>query len=441
MRALLEQLFRLFLRIFFRRVEVAHPDRVPARGPVLLVLNHPNGLIDPLFMLCLAPRRPALLAKAPLFRMPVIGPFARALGAVPVSRRQDPGADPSANREMFARVREHLAGGGAVALFPEGTSHGDPRLRPLKTGAARIALGVRGAEPLRIVPAGLHYTAPSTFRSEALVFFGEPIPVEPAPLDALGEPPEEPVEALTSRITEALAAVTLEAEAHEAHDLVGRTERILRSAAEAGDPDDLAAQFALRRRLLLGYTLLGSRAPARLERLRRRVLRYEARSIGVGLDPWALPAGPHPERDLALRTLLGLMRVLVLLPPGIPGLLLHWPAYRLVAFLAGRFAGTDQALLATVKGLAALLLFPLTWVAAAAVAWLGAGPGAAAAALLLAPASGWLALRLTEEYDRVIGAVRALGLLLLGRRRFHHLVAERRAIRRDLEALAADLGA
>ena len=57
MRAFFRALFRLILRIFFRRIEVSGIERVPPRGPVMLVLNHPSGLIDPAFLLCLAPRR------------------------------------------------------------------------------------------------------------------------------------------------------------------------------------------------------------------------------------------------------------------------------------------------------------------------------------------------------------------------------------------------
>ena len=97
-----------------------------------------------------------------------------------MERRQDPGADLTKNREMFARVRAHLGAGGAVALFPEGTSHSDPRLKPMKTNA-RIALGVASPTPLRIQPVGLFYTDKRTFRSAALVYFGEPFPVTPAP--------------------------------------------------------------------------------------------------------------------------------------------------------------------------------------------------------------------------------------------------------------------
>ena len=75
--------------------------------------------------------------------------------------------------------------GGAIALFPEGVSHNSPKMMPLKTGAARIALGAisvgQTGKPLnlKIVPVGLFYTSKTTFRSEALLHFGEPFEVLP----------------------------------------------------------------------------------------------------------------------------------------------------------------------------------------------------------------------------------------------------------------------
>src|SRR6266513_3359883 len=197
MRALLLPLLRVVLRIFFRRIEVSGTDSVPRVGPVIFVLNHPNGLIDPAFLLCLAPRRVAFLAKAPLFRMPLIGAIARAFEAIPVHRRQDAGADLGKNAETFEAARAVLVRGGTIAVFPEGASHSDPKLRPLKTGTARIALGAAAAFPpnliLEIVPVGLYYRAKQTFRSVALLHFGAPFSVERIRLAPGAEPPPEPV--------------------------------------------------------------------------------------------------------------------------------------------------------------------------------------------------------------------------------------------------------
>src|SRR6476659_2218081 len=203
---------RIILRVFFPHIETAGIERIPRDGPVILAVNHPNGLIDPLFLLCLAPRPVSFLAKAPLFDMPVIGWFVKALGSIPVYRRQDGGFDASKNRKTFERARAILSGGGVIAIFPEGASHGDPKLRPLKTGAARIALGAASMigheQILRIAPVGIYYTAKGIFRSSALLYSGEPITVPSEPLGAEGEPVQESVRAVTSRIQKSLADVT-----------------------------------------------------------------------------------------------------------------------------------------------------------------------------------------------------------------------------------------
>ena len=290
MRTLLTPLLRLVLRIFFRRIEVTGAERVPREGPVIFVLNHPNGLIDPAFLLCLAPRRVSFLAKAPLFSMPVIGAIARAFEAIPVHRRQDAGSDLAKNAEMFEAARAVLVRGGTIAIFPEGTSHSDPKLRPLKTGTARIALGAAAALPqglaLEIVPAGLHYRAKQTFRSAALLHFGDPFPVQRITIQTGAEPPAGPVQQLTERLASALRAVTLEAEEAEVHGLVTRAQRVF-SAADDGPPApvSLEDEFAQRRRLLAGYELVRHRWPERAAALRARLERHAAAVAAAGLDP------------------------------------------------------------------------------------------------------------------------------------------------------------
>ena len=136
-RKFLTALLNLILRIFYHRIEVAGLERIPPDGPVIFVLNHPNGLIDPLFIVCLAPRPVSLLGKSTLFKMPVIGWLCRALDTMPVYRQQDKGEDSKRNQETFQKCRELLERGGSLALFPEGVSHDEPSLRPLKTGAAQ----------------------------------------------------------------------------------------------------------------------------------------------------------------------------------------------------------------------------------------------------------------------------------------------------------------
>src|SRR5678816_3033306 len=177
-RRLIASLLRLALRIYFQRIEVTGLEHVPLDTPVIFVLNHPNALVDPVFLLCLAPRPVSFLAKAPLFHMPVIGYLVKELDSLPVYRRQDEGQDVTKNQETFIAARRLLARGGTIAICPEGVSHDEPGLRPIKTGAARISLAAVSTgevSSLKIVPAGLYYTSKTSFRSDALLYFGNPI--------------------------------------------------------------------------------------------------------------------------------------------------------------------------------------------------------------------------------------------------------------------------
>src|SRR5213078_2778898 len=117
-RRLIVAVVRLALRIYFRRIEVAGLEHVPRDTPVIFVLNHPNALVDPVFLLCLAPRRVAFVAKAPLFRMPLIGSLVRALDSLPAYRRQDEGQDPARNIENFTAARQLLARGLTIGICP-----------------------------------------------------------------------------------------------------------------------------------------------------------------------------------------------------------------------------------------------------------------------------------------------------------------------------------
>jgi 1-acyl-sn-glycerol-3-phosphate acyltransferase len=440
-RAVFRALFGLVLRIFFRRIEVSGLEHVPAQGPVIFVLNHPNGLLDPAFLLCLAPRRVSFLAKAPLFRMPVIGFVCRAFAAIPVHRRQDAAFDPTQNRETFETARAVLAGGGAIAIFPEGTSHSDPKLRPLKTGAARIALGAAAAlpaeAPIQIVPAGLYYRAKRTFRSAALLHFGESFAVEPLPLAPGEEPPVESVRALTARIAGALADVTLQAEQAEAHALVERAQRIFTAQETAPTtPPSLAQEFALRRRFLDGYRVVRAQWPERFAALASRIDRYEAALAGAGLDPRHLAPGDFRAGRVARYVVRAVVFFLVLLPAAVVGVVVHYPAYRAVGFVATGISKGAEDSLASIKVLAAMLLFPLTWTVAAVAAWRWLGLDAAVLAVAVLPLTAYAALVFFERLDRLVGGARALGLFTFRRWAFLRLLAEQKAIREEILEVA-----
>lgn len=399
-------------------------ERVPNHGAVVFAVNHPNGLVDPLFLLCFVPAPVSFLAKTPLFGLPIIGSIIRAFDTIPVYRKEESaGRSPAEmNAEMFAHAREILQHGGGIAIFPEGTSHDDPQLRELKTGAARIALGANVAAT--VIPTGIYYTAKHAFRSSALVLFGEPIPVES--LAVPGEPPPEEVDRLTAAIDAGLDIVTLQAESHAALNLISRAEDIFTS----DDEQPLIEEFDMRRRFLEGYHYLAKHDPHRLTKLQHSMARLEAELRRAKLDVHELQ--PHID---ARR----LFRVLILLPLALIGAALHWPTYRLVDALAKRFAKGEGSMIATMKFLAALAFYPLTYIALALLAAWRLGAIAGGITLIATPALGYLALRVLEDTDDVIGDLRALLHRMFRRYGYSRLVVRRAAIREELLNVAREM--
>ena len=174
---LIRAFVRTLLAVFYRRLDVAGLEQVPAQGPLIVAANHQNGLVDPMLLLAALPRRLRPLAKAGLFRHPIIAPFLRLARALPVHRRQDAGSDMAGNALTFRAVSEALGRGEAILIFPEGVSQPEPTLMTLRTGAARLLLEAEasGAPPVTLLPVGLVLTEPGRFRAgHALVLIGAP---------------------------------------------------------------------------------------------------------------------------------------------------------------------------------------------------------------------------------------------------------------------------
>ncbi len=431
---------RLALRIYFQRIEVTGVEHVPLKTPVIFVLNHPNALVDPVFLLCLAPRDVSFLAKAPLFRMPVIGYLVKALDSLPVYRRQDEGEDVSKNQETFIAARKLLARGGTIAICPEGVSHDEPGLKPIKTGTARISLAAVSTgevSNLKIVPAGLYYTSKTSFRSDALLYFGNPIDVAPVTLEPDGTPPRDVVRELSDKIEKALRAVILDAKHEEELQTTARAERIFSSAINHGKDDSLKDELRLQQRFIKAYPILQSLQPDRLHRLETRMKRFEEELHQAGVDSDELSP---PSSTLKVFTTIVRRSIifLLMLGPAVVGTVAHYPAYKLGGFLAKRLSRDSDDVISTVKIISAMLLFPLTWIILTAVAYIFFGWLAALAALVVIPPAGYAAIVFFEELDESIAGVRVLTFFLVRRRFFVRLLAERNAIRDEIIALGKE---
>jgi len=433
------------LRLFFRRIEIGGARNVPPDEPLVFVSNHPNGLIDPALIFCALPRRISFLAKSTLFRIPVISFLVNAVESLPLYRRVDTAEDLTKNRLTFERCHVLLRLNRCIALFPEGVSHNATRLLPVKTGAARIALGAISVEPsatgggaldhLKIVPVGLYYTSKTSFRSEALIRFGAPIEVRPVKLDAQGEPPRESVRELSTRIEEALLEVTLNVEDDEELGVVTKAQELFSSLYEGLSlRQTLSTEFDLRRRIAekLSPAAVGVAGEGQDE-LRRRILKHEEELGALGINAENLSLLTDTRWNVFRHFLLRGALLLLLLPLSIPGALLHLPAF-IVCDLLSRFYrrhGVDE-IAPTVKILAAIALMPLTWLVVAALCYVWWGWRVALVALPASIACGYAAMRSLETLYDMSGWFKGVLLLVNNRRRVLRLFLERRALHQEM---------
>lgn len=359
MRRLADRLVRAIADVaaflWFRGVEVSARERFPDRGPVLVVANHGGGFVDPALLTSVLPRMPRYLATSSLWRYVVTRPFLALAGVIPVHRAQD-GAT-AENRDAFAECHRVLRRGGVIAIFPEGQASDAPHLLPVKTGAARIALGARaaGAEGIAIVPVGLMYEDKAAARSRAYVRIGPPLDLDAA-IDAVGldgvavdDRDRDAVEVLTEEIAARLSRAALDfTDAAQLDALEHAAEIALRAAADRapalGAIQDLAARLAA-----------SPVAPdvAAAEGAYREAL--EAQAV---TDAAVATAPARGFRRLHLVAIVATVALLPLAALGaivnaLPGVAVH---------LAGRprMAPVTRA---TAKFLTAVVLFPATWVA------------------------------------------------------------------------------
>jgi glycerol-3-phosphate O-acyltransferase/dihydroxyacetone phosphate acyltransferase len=401
------------LRWYYADIVVQGAERVPAHGPLVIASNHPNALVDALLVATTLRRRVQLTAKATLFEHPLLAPLLRAVGVVPLRRAKDelaarqPGA-PSVGRnaDSFRQVTEALVRGGAVLVFPEGISHDEPTLAPLKTGAARMALAASdaGAHGLRLLPLGLVFERKEAPRSRVLIRVGDPIDVDawrarPGSGDAAD---------LTADLDAALRHVTLnfasEARARRAVALAGALATLTDAPPTLARPRSLATEAELARRIETATDALETAPPdvvqladrflARMDALAER-LRERGATLGdVQISPRLRHGAWFVVREGAVFA--------AALPVALLGRMMHWLPLRAARAMAMRALVRDPsrdqpAMRTIVLGLA----FVLIWYAIQAVLvarWLG---GLAALLWLVAlTLAGHVDFRLRDRRER-----------------------------------------
>ncbi len=458
-RQLVHAIISIALRLFFRRIEAVSVENVPPTGAIIFVLNHPNGLVDPALVFVSLSRRVSFLAKSTLYDNPIGAFLLRSFEILPVYRRIDTGTESVKNSSTFENCFELLARGRCIAIFPEGISHDQTKLQPIKTGAARIALSALGVnqagekenksekEPeaeerftannfeLKIMAVGLYYTSKTAFRSEALIRYGDILDVEPIELDENNEPPREAVLALTARIENALRNVTLNLETESDFDAVLKAEALFSSVYEnLIFKRTLEKTFQRLQDLAARYKLLEKNDPEKMRELNEKISGYEDNLKKSGITMESLSVLQHPTAYVFRYLILRIVLLVLLAPLAIVGAIIHSPAY-FFSNLIGQIFKTHDADAAgsSSKIIAAIGLMPLTWLITALTIFYLFGWQIALASIPIVILCGYIALRSSETLVDMGVWIKSAWLLFRQRALFMRLLVQRKNLRREIE--------
>ena len=398
LRLVIGGLLRAAFKLYFRSINVHGLERFPERGPVLLVANHPNSLLDPAILVTLLPRPIHFGASIVIFKGAFV-PILEAFGAIPLVRAQDDRQGMGGNIGAFKKFARLLRDGQIVAIFPEGITQDEPHLAPFKTGPARIALQAESAADfglhLTIVPVGLQFEPRRQFRGDAFVRIGEPFTIAD-----LAQTYEENAHRATAEVTARIDAAIKRVAYHvESSDQIPFVERLvdvyfLRARRTgvfgvrgAGVRGELKQKMAA---CLNHYAVADPEAVAGVERALKR---YERLRDAAGVDrrlleqPARMLPGPLAPVQAAIEALAGAI-------PALFGFITSAVPFFITRTIARRAIRTSKATALSLSHiLAATVLFPVAYALEVLWVWNTFSRAATIAfALLLVPTGlfAWL---------------------------------------------------
>lgn len=173
----LKILVRFGIRIYYSEVKVRNSHYLNHDGPMIIIANHPNALMDAWLLGTISPKPIYYMTKASFFNNKLKMRFLRSLNMIPINRSSETKNEAVDNNSTLEECYKLLSEGKTLVIFPEGTSYMEIFLRQFKSGTARIALEAEsrnnGKLGLKVVPVGLIYTQGEKFRSSIMVNIGE----------------------------------------------------------------------------------------------------------------------------------------------------------------------------------------------------------------------------------------------------------------------------
>lgn len=398
-RRIITRLSKVLTDVVFRSVEIRRRGAAP-EGAELILASHAGGLADILLVINASTRFPRFLARDLIWHVPLGAWVMNNVGGIPVRRRQDHDGKAD-NTGMFDAAFAALAEGDVAAIYPEGESVPEPRLAPLRSGAARIALGAlaRGTD-VTVSPMGLHFFDVSVLRGRALVDCAEPFRISDVVAALPGKGPvsesnHELVQAVTAVFAERLGEVSNHFDDWES---LRRLEVAATTFLQVQRPDEVIPYGDIA--TVAGQLARAGDAERRAVEVAAAAFVSELELLGVGEQD--VPRAAMVSARLAGET----VTVAALLPLATYGFAVNAPG--IIGLRAISLTGMAPATAATAKPAFATVAFPALWATLGYAGYRRRGPLLGALLAVSGPISLAAAVRVGERSQLLFRLARAL---------------------------------
>ena len=363
----------LALKLSFRNIRYADREKIPQDGAVIYAPNHTNALMDALMILAMDRKPKVFVARADIFKNPLLAKIFKFLKIMPIMRMRDGIDEVKKNVEIIQKSVDVLRDKVPFCIFPEGQHQAKYSSLPLSKGIFRIAFQAQDMMPdmpLYIVPVGIRYGHFFRFRSTVRVQIGDPINVK----DFLAEHPEltpqEQMNVLKDILAERMRSSIFYIPDNEDYDATFEIcattvkSQVRQFARKSGGKKmhNLDAHFVANNQIVKYIADLKEQNPEKAEKLLK--LGSEAfklrKSKKINIESVSLK---YPVLSRILKSLF----VIATLPYCIPVSVLTLPIKALLGFLFTKLK--DQAFHNSVRYVANLVLWPILMIIYAIIAY------------------------------------------------------------------------
>lgn len=200
---------KLGLFFYSKKIIVKGTENIPKKGAVLFAVNHPNGLVDPLYVTTTHNRRNHYLVRAATFKNPIVKKILESLYLMPIYRIRDGIKQLANNQQIFDKCHRIFEKGETLMIFPEGSHDKKRTIRPLSKGFTRIVFGALEKHKdldIIVIPVGLTYQHPSDYPAKIIINYGKPIKTRAIYDTNL---PAKAINVLKANVTEQLQKLTV----------------------------------------------------------------------------------------------------------------------------------------------------------------------------------------------------------------------------------------